>query len=41
MTEAMARVLPSARLELVGGGHLIDPAGPEVLAFVGETLSRE
>lgn len=41
MTEAMARVLPNARLELVGGGHLIDPAGPEVLAFVGETLSRE
>jgi esterase len=34
MTEAMARVLPNARLEVVGGGHLIDPAAPVVLAFV-------
>lgn len=39
MTEAMARVLPNARLELVGGGHLIDPAGPEVLAFVAAQVS--
>ena len=31
---AMARVLPNARTALVGGGHLIDPAGPEVLAFI-------
>jgi pimeloyl-ACP methyl ester carboxylesterase len=40
MTQAMSRVLPNARLELVGGGHLIDPAAPEVLAFVAETLER-
>ncbi len=34
MTERMAEVLPNARLVRVGGGHLIDPAGPEVLAFI-------
>jgi esterase len=38
MTEAMARVLPNARTVLVAGGHLIDPAAPEVRAFVGEVL---
>jgi esterase len=38
MTEAMAGVLPNARTALVAGGHLIDPAGPEVLAFVGEVV---
>jgi pimeloyl-ACP methyl ester carboxylesterase len=38
MTEAMADALPNARTSLVGGGHLIDPAHPEVLAFVGEVL---
>jgi hypothetical protein len=38
MTEAMARVLPDARLAMVGGGHLIDPAGAEVLAFVAEVV---
>jgi esterase len=38
MTEKMARVLPSARLVRIGGGHLIDPAGAEVLAFIGEVL---
>jgi esterase len=40
MTEAMGRVLPNARITLVGGGHLIDPAAPEVLAFVEEVLER-
>jgi esterase len=39
MTEAMAEALPNARLALVGGGHLIDPAVPEVLAFVEEMIS--
>jgi esterase len=39
-TEALAGVLPNARLVRVGGGHLIDPAAPEVLAFVGEVLAR-
>lgn len=38
MTEAMARVLPNARTVLVAGGHLIDPAAPEVRAFVDEVL---
>jgi hypothetical protein len=38
MTEAMAGVLPDARTALVAGGHLIDPAAPEVLAFVEEVL---
>jgi esterase len=38
MTEAMAHVLPNARTSVVGGGHLIDPAAPEVLAFIGEVL---
>jgi pimeloyl-ACP methyl ester carboxylesterase len=33
-TEALAAVLPDAHLVRVAGGHLIDPASPEVLAFV-------
>jgi pimeloyl-ACP methyl ester carboxylesterase len=40
MTEAMADALPDARTALVGGGHLIDPAAPEVLAFVKEVLEH-
>jgi hypothetical protein len=40
MTEAMADALPNARAKLVAGGHLVDPAAPEVLAFVEEVLSR-
>jgi esterase len=40
MTEAMAAALPDARTALVAGGHLIDPAAPEVLAFVEEALQR-
>jgi esterase len=38
MTEAMAGALPDARTALVGGGHLIDPAAPEVIAFIEEVL---
>jgi pimeloyl-ACP methyl ester carboxylesterase len=38
MTEKMAEALPNARLARIGGGHLIDPAGTEVLAFVEELL---
>jgi pimeloyl-ACP methyl ester carboxylesterase len=34
MTDKMAEALPNARLARIGGGHLIDPAGTEVLAFV-------
>jgi pimeloyl-ACP methyl ester carboxylesterase len=40
MTEAMAAVLPNAHVSLVGGGHLIDPAAPEVLTFIGEVVGR-
>ena len=39
MTEKMAEVLPNARLVQIGGGHLVDPAGPEVLAFIEEELA--
>jgi esterase len=39
-TEAMAEVLPNARTALVSGGHLIDPAAPEVLAFIEEILEH-
>jgi esterase len=38
MTEAMAEVLPNARAVQVAGGHLVDPAAPEVLAFVEDVL---
>jgi hypothetical protein len=40
MTEAMAKALPDARTALIASGHLIDPAAPEVLAFVEEVLER-
>jgi pimeloyl-ACP methyl ester carboxylesterase len=40
MTEAMAEALPDARTSVVGGGHVIDPASPQVLAFIGEVLGR-
>jgi hypothetical protein len=33
MTEAMADTLPNARAAQVAGGHLVDPAAPEVLAL--------
>ncbi len=39
MTERMDEVLPNARLVRVGGGHLVDPAGSEVLAFLEEVLA--
>jgi hypothetical protein len=38
MTAAMSGALPHARTALVGGGHLVDPAAPEVLAFLEELL---
>jgi esterase len=38
--KAMADALPNARSVLVGGGHIIDPAAPEVVAFIGEVLAR-
>jgi esterase len=36
--EALAEAIPSARLSRVGGDHLIDPASPEVIAFIQEVL---
>lgn len=39
-SEALARAIPRARSVRVGGDHAIDPAGPEVLAFVSETLAE-
>jgi pimeloyl-ACP methyl ester carboxylesterase len=38
-SEALAAVIPNARLARVDGGHLIDPAAPEVLAFVEDVLA--
>jgi pimeloyl-ACP methyl ester carboxylesterase len=39
-TEAFVDALPNARLSRVGGGHMIDPASPEVIAFLEEILER-
>jgi pimeloyl-ACP methyl ester carboxylesterase len=41
MTEAMADAVPNTCATLVAGGHLIDPAAPEVLAFVREVLELQ
>ncbi|MGH3066542.1 MAG: alpha/beta fold hydrolase [Gaiellaceae bacterium] len=38
-SEALARALPQARKAHVGGGHAIDPAGPDVLAFVTDVIA--
>jgi esterase len=38
-TEALSALLPNARTVRVAGGHLIDPAGPDVLAFLEEVLA--
>lgn len=40
-SEALAAALPGARLARVDGGHLIDPAAPVVLEFVGGVLGSE
>jgi esterase len=39
--EALAQALPNARTALIGGGHLIDPAAPEVIAFIEEVLASQ
>lgn len=36
----LVATMPAARLARVDGGHMIDPAHPEVLAFVDEVLAR-
>ena len=38
--EALAKAIPNARLSQVGGGHIIDPAAPEVIAFVEQVLTE-
>lgn len=38
-TDAMAAAIPHARKALVGGGHLVNPAGPAVLGFIREVLA--
>lgn len=38
--EPLEGARPNARTALVAGGHLIDPAAPEVLSFVREILER-
>jgi esterase len=38
--EALAQALPNARTALVSGGHLIDPAAPEVIGFIEEVLEH-
>lgn len=38
MAEAMAAAIPGARVVRIGGGHLIDPAGPDVVGFIREVL---
>ena len=39
--EALAAALPNARTAQVAGGHLIDPAAPEVLSFIAEILAGD
>ena len=39
-TRLTAEAMPAARVEWVEGGHLIDPGGAIVLAFVDEVLSH-
>jgi esterase len=39
-TAALERALPQARAIRVPGGHAIDPAGPEIVAFVSELIER-
>ena len=41
VTKLVAAAIPSARVEWVEGGHLINPANPAVLAFVGEVLAGD
>ena len=38
--EALADTIPNARLSQVGGGHIIDPAAPEVITFVRQALTE-
>ena len=37
-TDGLVRALPQARFARVAGGHAVDPAGPEVVAFIRELV---
>jgi esterase len=39
--DVMAEALPNARTALVGGGHLIDPAAPQVISFIEEVFESQ
>jgi hypothetical protein len=39
VTQLAAAAMPDAQVEWVGGGHLIGPAHPAVLAFVDDVLA--
>jgi esterase len=39
VASSMAAAMPSARVEAIEGGHLIDPAHPVVLGFIDEVLA--
>jgi pimeloyl-ACP methyl ester carboxylesterase len=39
VTARMAAAIPGSRTELVGGGHLLDPGEPAVVAFVRSVLA--
>jgi pimeloyl-ACP methyl ester carboxylesterase len=41
VTELVAAAIPSAKVEWIEGGHLINPAHPAVLAFLDEVLARK
>jgi pimeloyl-ACP methyl ester carboxylesterase len=41
VTSVMAAAMPSARVEWIEGGHLINPAHPVVLGFVDGVLARQ
>jgi hypothetical protein len=36
----MAAAMPSAKVEWIESGHLVNPVHPVVLAFVDEVLAR-
>jgi pimeloyl-ACP methyl ester carboxylesterase len=38
VTDALAAAIPGARGVRVGGGHMVSPADPSVLAFVADVL---
>jgi pimeloyl-ACP methyl ester carboxylesterase len=38
LTDRMAEAMPNARTVVIGGGHFVDPAAPEVLEFLREIL---